>query len=109
MSEFSVRMFSSIMFIYCGDVWMGSLQCQTGPVKSFDFYPKLSVLCFGSCHWIFQPDTKPAENHLRMLYCMGFFVFNLVLWWDVTRTMTLSPRASYYQLGQFSTVKMPVN
>lgn len=74
MSEFNVTMFSSIMYVNCGDGWMGSLQCQTGPDKSFYFYPKLSVLCFGSCHWIFQPDTKPAENHLRMLHCVGFFV-----------------------------------
>lgn len=42
------------------------------PDKIFYFYAKLSVLCFESCHWLFQPDTKPAENHLRMLHCMGF-------------------------------------
>lgn len=37
------------------------------------------------------------------------FKMNLVLGWDVIRTMTLSPRANCYQLGQFSTVQILVN
>lgn len=69
----SVLQCSLLLYLFIVEVcgW-GHCNVRLGLIKIFDFYPKLSILCFGSCHWVFQPDTKPAANHLRMLYYMGF-------------------------------------